>query len=205
MKKVFGKIKEFFKAIIKKLNNYRLTAIIVAGINLLVAIVGVALVFIYHLAGGDVPDKKTSTMPSFAGLDLVEGAEEGQYITGKLMGMSFFIIIVAVLILSIYTIYALLPYILNKEKVTPKKSPLILSVINGGLEIAVLVFSILAITLETPYTKTGYIITMPFTVITLIANFLCIVPLLRCVFYQPAIGSRLCPKKEAKAEEAEAK
>ena len=191
-----------FKTIIKKLNNFRLTSFIVAGINLVAALSALVLVFMYHFAGGPVPDSKNSTRPSFAGLDIVNSVAEGEVITGKLMGMAFFLLLVVVLILSIYTIYTLLPAILNKEKITPKKSPLIVSIVTGGLQIAVLVFSILAITLEEPITKVGYIITIPFTVLSLIANILCIVPILKCIFYQPAIGSKLCPKKQAKEAEA---
>ena len=156
----------------------------------------------FHFAGGPVPDSKNSTRPSFASLDIVPGVAEGELIGGKLMGMVFFLLLVVVLILSIYTIYTLLPAILNKEKITPKKSPLIVSIVTGGLQIAVLVFSILAITLETPNTLALYIVAIPFIVITAIINIMAIIPLTRCVFYQPAIGSKLCPKKQAKEAEA---
>ncbi len=186
MNNLLNELNGFYKAIIKKLNNYRLTSIIVSAVSLLAGLLSLGLLFIYYFAG-DISTLTESRQPSFVSL--------GE--SGRIMGMIFFLFCIFVIICSIVIIYNLLPYILNKEKLTPKKAPLMMAVVNGGLQIVVIVFSVLAIVLEKPNTYVWYIVTIPFNVITCIANFLCIVPFLKCVFYQPAIGSKLCASKEA--------
>ena len=192
MNKIINKLNSFYKALIKKLNNFRLTSIIMSAISLVAGIVSLGLLFIYYFAG-DISTKTESRQPSFTSL----GAE------GRILGMVFFLFCIFVIILSIVVIYNVLPNILNKEKVSPKKSPLIMAVVNGALEVVVLVFAILAITIdkEVPNTLALYIVAIPFVALTAIGNLLCIVPFLKCVFYQPAIGSKLCPKKQAEQEE----
>lgn len=193
MKKILNKLNNAFKAIIKKLNNYRLTALIISCVNLVAGIVSLGLLFIYYFAG--VVSKVTlSQQPSFVGL---KGADNFPY--GRILGMVFFLFMIFNIILSIAIIYNLLPAIRNKEKVTPKRSPLIMAIVNGSFGVVVLVFSILAIVLEKPNTYSWYIVTIPFTVLTSIANILCIVPFLKCVFYQPSVGLKLnAPKEEVK-------
>lgn len=165
------------KKIIKKLNNYRFTAAIVSIVSLIAGIVSLGLLFIYYYAGDTPKTNKKPRVPSFAALG----------VDGRIMGMVFFLACILVIILSIAIIYLLIPALKNKEKVSPKKSPLILAVVNGGFQVVVLVFSILAIVLETPNTLALYILTIPFTALTLIANFLVLIPLLKCVFYMPSI------------------
>lgn len=194
MKKILSSIKTMYKAIIKKLNNNRLLAVIVSSINLIAGGSALALAFIYHFAMGPNPNVKNGTIPSFAGLD---GRGE---IGGKVMGMIFFLSLVFMLAFAIGIIYLYLPSVRNKEKITPKKTPLVLALVDGVFGISVLIFSILAIVLENPITKVGYIICIPFVAISIIGNLLCIFPLLRCVPYQPAIGSKLFPKKHAEEE-----
>ena len=179
------------KKIIKKLNNFRLTSIILCGVSLLAGIISLGMLFIYYFAG-DISDATMSRQPSFTSL----GA------SGRIMGMVFFLFCIFVIIAAIVIIYNLLPYVRNKEKLTPKKSPFIVAIVNGALQVVVLVFSILAIILEKPNTLGWYVATIPFNVITIVANFLCFIPLFKCVFYQPAIGSHLIEKKAK--EEAEA-
>ena len=177
------------KKILNKLNNFRFTSFLLGCVSLVTAILSLGLMFIYYFAG-DV-NNKGRRQPSFVSL--------GE--SGRLMGMIFFLFCLFAVILSIVIIYVLLPNLLNKEKVTPKKAPLIMGVVNGGFEFVILIFTILAIALETPNTLALYIVTIPFTLVTLAANVLCIIPFLKCTFYQPAIGSRLFPKKEKPAEE----
>ena len=164
------------KKIINKLNNFKFTAMVLSGVSLLSGILGLGLLFIYYFAG-NVSQKTSSRTPSFANLG----------IGGKVMGMIFFIFCILVIIMSIVVIYNLLPAARNKEKVNPSKSTLICAVINGGLEVVVLIFSILAITLEKPNTLALYILTIPFTLLTAAANIFCIVPFLKCEFYMPEI------------------
>jgi len=189
MKKIIIKLSSFQKAVVKKLNNFRLMAVILGSISAVVGAVSLGLLFIYYFAG-DVSPTTQSRQPSFTSLGS----------SGRILGMVFFLFCVFALILSIVIVYNLLPYIKNKEKVTPKKSPLIMAVVNGGFQVVIIVFSILAIVLETPNTLALYVVTIIINIITCAANMLCLIPFLKCVFYQPAIGSRLCPKKQAEQE-----
>ena len=192
MKKILNKLNSLSRALVKKLNNFRLTAVVLSIISLVAGIVSLGLLFIYNFGGG--VDSKDKVQPSFVSLGS----------TGRLLGMVFFLFCIFVVILSVFIIYNLLPYMLNKEKLSPKKSPVVLAIVNGGLQVVVIIFSILAIVLETPTTLALYIVTIPFNVVTCVANFLCIILLRKCTFYQPAIGSKLRAKK-AENVEAEAK
>lgn len=168
------------KKIIKKLNNYRLTSAILCGVSALSALVALGLLFIYYFAG-DISPKTQSRQPSFTSLG----------VSGRIMGMIFFLFCIFVIIVSCVVIYNIWPAVKNKDKVTPRKSPLIMAIINGALQIVVLVFSVFAIVLETPNTLALYIVTMPINLCLAAINILCIVPFLKCVFYQPAIGTKL--------------
>lgn len=179
------------KKIIKKLNNFRLTSIIVSAVSLVAGLLSLGLLFIYYYAG-DISEATQSRQPSFTSL----GA------SGRILGMVFFLFCIFVVIASILVIYNLLPYVMNKEKVTPKKSPLIVAIVNASLQVVVLVFSILAIILEKPNTFGWYVATIPFNVITIVANYLCIIPLIKCVFYQPSVGSHLIEKKAKEEPQA---
>lgn len=187
------RLHNFYKAIIKKLNNFRLVSVIASIVSLVAGIVSLGLLFIYYFAG-EVSQRTLSQQPSFVNLG----------ISGKVLGMIFFLAMIFVIGLSIAVIYNLLPFVKNKEKLTPKKLPLILAAVSGGFGFIVFVFSILAITLETPNTLVLYIVTLPFTFLTSVANLLLIVPTVKCAFYQPAIGAKLHEKKEA-PKEVEAK
>ena len=188
MENIINKLNSFYKAVIKKLNNFRLTSIIVSAISLVAGIVSLGLLFIYYFAG-DVSADTESRQPSFTSLGT----------SGRILGMVFFLFCIFVVILSIIIIYNLLPNVLNKEKVSPKKSQLILAVVNGGFELVVFIFAILAVTIDkhVPNTFTLYVVSIPFVLLTAIGNALCIVPFLKCVFYQPSVGSKLIAKKEA--------
>ena len=187
-------MKKLYKAIIKKLNNNRLLAFIVSVVNLVAGGCALALAFIYHFAMGKNPNVKNGTIPSFAGLD---GRGE---IGGKLMGMIFFLSLVFMLAFAIGIIYLYLPALRNKEKITPKKTPLALAIVDAAFGLSALIFSILAIVLENPLTKVGYIICIPLVALSVIGNLLCICPLVSCVLYQPAIGSKLFEKKKVEEE-----
>lgn len=208
MKSALNKIKNWYKSVIKRLNNFRLTALIAAVSSAVAGLTSLGITFCYHFAG-DVWERTNAHVPSFMNL----GVDTSEYnlinpTYGKIMGMVFFLSLVIVIGLSIAGAYNLLPNIKNGEKVSVRKNFLLFNVISGVFQIVVLVFSILAITKEHPNTFGGYIATIPFTVITLLVNILLIVPYLKCVFYQPAVGSKLIqkkPKAEAPKEAVESK
>lgn len=199
MENIIKKLNSFYKAAIKKLNNFRLTAVILSAVNLVAGIVALGLTFCFYFAGDVWEAGSKSRVPSFMGLDIDFNTNEMIGVGGRFMGMVFFLACIVVIGLSIAVIYNSLPSIKNKEKVTPKRSILMFAFVNGCFQVVVFVFSILAIALESPNTIAGYIVSLPLTFISMAANLLAIVPFLKCIFYQPAVGSKLIQKK-AKAE-----
>lgn len=162
------------KQIIKKLNNFRLTASIASGLALLAGLLSLGSLFLYHFAG--------------------ETNGRGFRIVGfndkPVVGFIYFMIILVTIILSITVIYLLLPSVRNKEKIVPSRTPLLLATISAGFQLALLVLSIVLIVTETPNTKVGFIVLFPFEVITIIGSALCILPYIKCSFYMPAIGQK---------------
>ena len=168
------------KKIIKKLNNYRVTALTVGILSAFVALLTIGLILIYYFANGLSP-RTGHQMPSFSTIPQ----------TGRILQMVFFIFAIVVLALAIGTAYLLVPAILNKGKVATSKSPLYMAAVNGVLQIVLVVFSVLAITLETPKVaacQALYIVTIPLNIISLVANILCLVPAIKCEFYMPEVG-----------------
>ena len=96
--------------------------------------------------------------------------------------------IVAVVAISIFVVYSMIPYILNKEKLTPKKGLLMAGFVSGVLEIGLFIFMmILAGSKEAPLTKAGIIAYIPLGIISTIGSLLYIIPFLKCEFYMPEI------------------
>ena len=103
----------------------------------------------------------------FAG-DLVEGEEYirqvGFYnyeLGGKNVGgiLSFFVFLsfVITLICGIVVAYSMVPFIKNKEKLTPKKSVLLFGFVGGVFNLVLVALMILLITTQ-PLTKLGLIL-----------------------------------------------
>ena len=168
------------KKLIKKLNNYRVTALAVGITAAFVALLTIGLVLIYYFANG-LSNTTGHQIPSFSTIKQ----------TGRILQMVFFIFAIIVLALSLGTAYLLVPAILNKGKVVPSKTPLFMAAVTGVLQIVLLVFSILAITLETPKVAACgalYIVTIPLNIISLVANIFYLVPAIKCEFYMPEVG-----------------
>lgn len=164
------------KELIKKLNNYRRTSIIVSLISLATALVAIALFVLYAFAG-DISPLTTSRQPAFTSL--------GQ--NGRIIGMFYFIILIFVLALAIAVMYLSFPAILNKNKIDPKRSTLMVAVVNAGFELLALVLTVVEVAVEKSNTMVGFIICIPLLLITLLANVACIIPFIKCDFYMPQI------------------
>lgn len=162
-----------FRKIIKKFNNFKTTATFTFIFSVLTAIYGLAVFLCYNFAG-DMVGKYRDV-----------GFDESQ--TGKLMGMFLFLFAVLTVIVAIVVAYNLIPAILNKEKVNPKK--IFLGVSFGGAfaETGLFIMSILLIVLDNPK-STGFVIaTMPIYLITVLASIFEFVLMLKCDFYMPEI------------------
>ncbi len=192
------KLNHFYREVLKTLNNFRLTAFIIFVSNAVAGLVALGLIFCSYYAG-DVWETTDARITSFMQL----GYEQGE-VYGKIMGMFFFLVTVIVIGLSIASAYNALPAVKNKDKIVPKRSLLLFAFVNGCFQLPLLVFSILAITLEKPNTLAAYAVTIPLTIITMLINVLLMVPFFKCDFYQPSVGSKLFVRKAKAEEEAKA-
>lgn len=164
------------KELAKKLNNFRLSAFIEAIIQVFGALVLLGDVVCYTLAGG-VEN----------GFPVQAFQYDPESPVPQMLGMIFFMSCLIGIIVSVVVIYQLLPNILNKEKVTPKKGFLITGAVNSIFHIILVVLSIVLIVREQPQTTAGLIVTIVGSGLYIIANALKIYPLVRCEYYQPEI------------------
>lgn len=165
------------KELAKKLNNFRLSAFIEAIIQVFGALVLLGDVVCYTFAGG-VSDSK---------FPIQAFQYDPESPVPQMLGMVFFMSCLIGIIVSVVVIYQLLPNILNKEKVSPKKGFLITGAVNSIFHIILIVLSIVLIVREQPQTTAGLIVTIVGSGLYIIANVLKIYPLVRCEYYQPEI------------------
>lgn len=164
------------KKLASKLNNFRLTAIVVAAIQVLGILATVGNLLSYLFAGG-IEDKKTVTA-----LGYIKGQPERQ-----IYGMIFFLACIITIGVGILVIYNLFPNILNKEKVETKKGFVITGMANSIVHVIIIVFVCIILKLDDPQTTGGFIAGLVGSVLFIAANALMIYPLVRCEFYQPDV------------------
>ena len=152
--------------------NYRFTAILVSAFCALAALVS-ALYLVFYEFAGDIDTERTMRVTAFD--------------KDPITGMIFFLSAVISIILGIFTIYRLFPAILNKEKIAIVKSPLIMSVINGALQLILFILTLVLLSREDPNTKIGFIICLVFNFIAFAGTTAAIYPFLKGVFYMPEI------------------
>lgn len=170
-----------FREFIKKLNNFKVIAWIVSVISAVAAAYGVTSMFLYHFAGD--PQENTNGLIREVGF---HGEENGAY-----KGMVLFFMIVAVVGVSIFVIYSMIPFILNKEKLNPKKGLLLTGFVVAFFEIVLIVFMfLLAFSKNEPNTKVAILATAPFGILSTIGLLLLIVPYIKCDFYMPEISKK---------------
>lgn len=170
MKKIMNRIKEWYKKVIAFFNNYRKTSIVLSGVAVVSAIVGILYLIFYALSGGTKDDAVITAFHDRA-----------------ILGMVFFLFSLFVIGISAYLVYAQFPAILNKEKIQIRKSPLILSVVNAAFQLVIAVFVIILLTSEQSKVAGGFIAVLVFNILSMIASALFIIPFLKCEFYMPAI------------------
>ena len=166
---------------IKKLNNFKLTACIVSVISAVAAIYGITSMFLYHFAGD--PQENTNGLIREVGFQTEKN--------GAYKGMVLFFAIVAVVGVSIFVVYSLIPFIFKKEKMTPRKGLLIAGFVAGIFEIVVVAFMfLLAFSEKEPNTKAAILATSPIGILSSIGCLLYIVPFIQCDFYMPEIAKK---------------
>ena len=164
------------KNLIKKLNNFKFTSIVMAIVSGVAALYALASLFLYHFAGELEPPKY---LVRFVGFSNVEN--------GAYLGMILFFAAIFSLFISIFVLYSLIPFITNKEKVVPKKGLLLAGFISGIFEVVLIIFMILLIALDHPNTLVLIIVSLPFGFASAAGCLLYLLPYLKCDFYMPEI------------------
>ena len=163
--------------IIKKLNNFKFTAMLVAIISAVSALYALGAIFMYHFAGNLDPQSKG--LIRFVGFNGVEG--------GAYLGMSLFFMALISFFIFVYIAYSLIPFIQNKEKNNPRKGLLLAGSIGGVFQLLLVVFMIILLALGNPNTKVIIIVTLPIGLLSAVAAGLFLIPWLKCDFYMPQI------------------
>lgn len=167
------------RKIVKKLNNFRLTATLVAIFSVLTAIYAIGSFACYHFAGEVVNDIR---VVGFTGM-----GEKGNL--GKILGMVLFLLVLVTTVIGIVVAYQLFPAIKNKEKVNPKPVFLFVSFIGSFFELGVLVLMVILATKD-PNTKNYILYSLPLGGITIVASWLELIPFYMCDFYMPTIKNK---------------
>ena len=173
-----------FKKIIKKLNDFRFTAILMMIISGVAAVYCLGSFFLYHLAGDLEEPKRLIRQVGFSNI------EGGAYI-----GMVLFLVAVISLFISIFVVYALVPFVKNREKLSPKKGLLLAGFISSIFEFILFVLMIVLLAVNPPHAsrvadvfwKVFLILSLPFGLASTVGSCLYIIPYLKCDFYMPPV------------------
>lgn len=164
------------KNIIKKLNNFKFSALVMSIVALVGSVYSLTSFFLYHFAG--------DIMETGATVDLMRKVG---FFDRPFMGMFLYFMAVISLFIGIFLIYSFLPFIQNKEKVIIRKGLVLAGFVNAFFEFLLCVFMLLLVILENPKTELAIILTLPIGVLASIAYGLFLIPYLKCDFYMPEI------------------
>ena len=164
-----------FIKIIKKLNNFKFTSLLAFCISAIAAVYAIFSFAFFHYAGDLLENENYIRAVGFY------YHENGGYLS-----MIVFISCFLSLILSIVVCYGSFPFIMNKEKMMPRKNNLMVGFVSGVLELILVIMMILLLG-EHPNTLVGIIVTLPFGILSTIGSLLYLIPWLKCEFYMPEI------------------
>lgn len=174
-----------FRKIIKKLNNFRFTAILMACASGLAALYALGSFFLYHFAGDPDPVSK----------GLIRNVGFSDTPNGPYIGMVLFFAAIITLIVSLYIVYSTIPFIKNNDKVAIRKGLLLAGFISSIFELLLFVLMIILLVKNPHHEKESVyhlwkallIVSLPFGFVSTIATGLYLVPFLKCDFYMPEI------------------
>ena len=162
------------KKIVKKLNDFRFTSILATIISGVAGVYALGSFFLYHFAGPLDPDYKY--------LSRIVGFKDKPY-----LGMVLFLGALISLICAIIVVYMSVPYIKNKEKLTPRKSTLLTGFIGAPFELLTIILMIVLAVSEHPQTAVGIWLTLPLGILSMCGTALYLLPYLKCEFFMPEI------------------
>lgn len=155
----------------ERLLNFRFLSLLIAIGGVCSAIVSILFLLFFQLS--------RMYMGKAAG-------ETGQAVADdQVIGFVMFIFAVAGLVIGILNAYTSLPFILNKEKLSPKKSHGWLSLAGGALDLLLVIFSLLNIILRPSTPVVYWVVVMVLGVIAAAYGALLLFPALSVKLYQP--------------------
>lgn len=164
------------RRIVKKLNNFKLTATLVAIFSVLTALYCVGAFVCYNFAGDVINNVR---VVGFSGM-----GDHGNL--GKILGMVLFLSVLITVVMSIVVAYQLFPAVKNKDKVVPKRGFLFVQFVASFFEICVIVLMVILYTKE-PNTKDYILYSLPLGGLTVIVSWLELIPFYMCDFYMPPV------------------
>ena len=168
-------MKDTIKKLIKALNNYKLTARLMAIAGLCAIVVNVMLFVFYQLSGGQqVGDS-----------GVVE--QITAFNDAKLVGMVYFLAAIISTILSIAIVYVSIPFSFPKDKMTPNKALPWMVVANGCLQFILAILVIYLLATEATLMLVGFVIALVLGVLVTIYSALFAFPATQCRFYMPSL------------------
>ncbi len=163
------------KELIKKLNNFRLSSLLLA-IGALVEIIVAVLYLVLYQSNG------------LAEINGVETVTTALYSTDmKAVGMFYFLTAFILIIVGITLIYKAFPFIFPKSKENPIHSLGWLLLAESILLMIMTVISLIIISTEVSRHTAGYIVLIVIAFLANIYSGLWIYPTLRCRFYCPEV------------------
>lgn len=179
-----------FRKVIKKLNNFRFASIAMAITSSVAALYALLSLVFYHFAG-DLDESGLVRKTGFSSEKFIKVNELGDAVkggnVGSYLGFILFTAIVITLVTGIMVAYSCVPYIKNKEKLTPRKGLLITGFVGSIFELVVIVLMIIMAVAEHPHTELGVWLSLPFGLLSMAGTCFYLVAYLKCDFYMPEI------------------
>lgn len=168
--------------IIKKLNNFKFTAMVVAANSTVAALYALISLFLYHFAGP--LDPKSKSLIREVGFSNLEG--------GAYLGMVLFFMAIITLFISIFVVYSLIPFIQNKEKNAIRKGLLLGGFVSAFFEFVLMIFMIVLFAIGVREgrvaVKVLIMVSLPLGLVSTAGCALYIIPWLKCDFFMPQIA-----------------
>lgn len=169
-----------FRKLIKKLNNFKTTALVAACISAVAVVYGLFSFFMFHYAGDLLPGERYIR-------------EVGFYYNeaGGVLSFIVYLGFIMSVICGIVVAYSMVPFIQNKEKMMPRKGVLLVGFIGGVFELLLVIMMImLLLEPDAPKTSVGIIVSLPFGILSAIGQLLFLFPYLKCNFFMPEVNKK---------------
>ena len=168
-------MKGFLKKWAEKLSNFKFLARIMMCLSACAAVVALLGFVAFQLSGGV---NETGTRVAAFGAQ----KEERQ-----LVGMFFFLVLAAVLVLGIVVVYQSKDYAFPKTKMAPNKTLPVICVANSILSFIAAVFSVLAVVLDHSIIPAFWYVLAVLFVIVSLANLTMLLPALKSHYFMPKL------------------